>query len=116
MTVVPGFVEADPTLFEPFLRSALGFVLRLADPGARVTMTADGHGLEVTGQGAGLFDRPIERPFTSPGRATSGGKRTPGAALGLMVARQVADAHGWQLDVQQRSGSVTVRSRWNLRA
>jgi signal transduction histidine kinase len=116
ISTAAGLVEADPTLLEPFLKSALGFVLRLAEAGAVVDLSADEAGLEITGRGPGLFDRPLERPFTSSGRATSSGKRTPGAALGLVVARRIADAHGWKLYVHQRPGTVTVRACWRHHA
>ncbi len=105
-------VEADPTLFDAFIRSALGFVFKLADVGASVEVAADAAGLEVTGRGPGLFDRPIDRPFTTPGRATTGGKRTLGAPLGLMTTRRIADTHGWRVRLQQRAGVLVVKVCW----
>jgi signal transduction histidine kinase len=110
--LAPAEITGDPSLVEPLVRSVLGAVFKLADAGAAISVETHASGLVVRGHGPGLFDRPLDRPFTSPGRSTASGKRTPGAALGLMLARKVTDAHGWRLSVERLRGEVTVAVCW----
>lgn len=106
-------IEVDESLLEPFCKNLVGHFLRMADSGASVSveLRADG-ALVVTGQGPGLFSQHPENPFTTLARSTAAGKRTPGVGLGLFLAKKVADAHGWPIEVTVRDGVVRAEVRW----
>lgn len=88
-------VEVDVPLVDAFVRNFVGAVFRMADPGASISLVLRRSGLRVRGAGPGQFRQLLDRPFTTLARSTSSGKRTPGAALGLFLAKKIADVHGW---------------------
>ena len=61
-----------------------------------------------TGVGIGEADQAAHLPGVPPGRARSGARRTDGAGLGLTIAREIAQAMGGDITVEQPR-SATAR-------
>jgi len=106
--LVEVFVESDQTLLQAFVRNFVGAFFRMADKGAEISVTLTPASLVVRGVGPGLFQQRLDRPYTTLARSTSSGKRTPGAALGLFLAKKIADAHSWPLHLTQVDGVLTA--------
>ncbi len=109
MSLEEAIVEVDVPLLDTFVRNVVGAVFRMADPGASIAVSLRGDGLDVRGAGPGQFRQLLDRPFTTLARSTSSGKRTPGAALGLFLAKKIADVHGWRVDLGPDGDGFIVR-------
>lgn len=110
-------VLAEPPLLEAFAKNLVGHAFRLADAGAAISVRLDPAdlALEVRASGPGLFKQPSQQPFTTLARSTAAGKRTPGAGLGLYLAKKIADAHGWRLVMRQDAQEgLVVRASWGV--
>ena len=71
--------------------------------------TDDDVSIEVSDRGEGIAEEDVEavfRPFhrLQPARH----RKTGGSGLGLTIARQLADKHGWTLQLLPREGGGTV--------
>lgn len=92
----PATVEADPTLLDLLVRSALGDLLEdgAGDASVRVGALADGRGFFLTGGG-------------SDGARELGARSAdgPGDVVGL-----VADAHGWTVRVGDGGAGIEVQT------
>jgi signal transduction histidine kinase len=76
-------------LFENLFRNAVEH----AGPGVTVTVGATGNGFSVADDGPGIEPAARERVF-EPGRSETGG-----TGLGLVVVEQIAEAHGWTVEL-----------------
>jgi two-component system, OmpR family, sensor histidine kinase BaeS len=61
--------------------------------------------VRVEDHGPGIPPDQQRLVFEKFGRVNSGGRSKPGAALGLFIARSIAEAHGGTLDVRSDPGS-----------
>ena len=107
-------VTAEPPLLDAFVKNLVGHAFRLADAGATIHVrVAPDHALEVSARGSGLFGAPPRQPFTTLSRSTAAGKRTPSVGLGLFLAKKIADAHGWLLEVRATAEpGLSIRASW----
>ncbi|HHH43371.1 MAG TPA: HAMP domain-containing protein [Gammaproteobacteria bacterium] len=64
--------------------------------------------IQVLDRGTGIPERDIEAVFRPFHRLESSrSRRTGGSGLGLSIARQLADAHGWSITLSAREGGGT---------
>jgi signal transduction histidine kinase len=61
--------------------------------------------VSVSDHGPGIALEEQRLIFEKFGRVNSGGRSTPGAGLGLFIARSIAEGHGGSLDVRSDPGS-----------
>lgn len=97
-------LTGDPARLGDLFQNVIGNAVDAAGPGGRVTVTITSDAVEVTDSGPGppaaiagkLFD-----PFVTG--------KDQGIGLGLAVAKQAADAHGWRLSWRRESGATVFR-------
>jgi PAS domain S-box-containing protein len=87
-------VAADPERLVQLLENLLGNAVDHADHEVRVTVTDGGRAIAVEDDGPGVPPDERERIF-EPGYTTS----EDGHGFGLAIARNIARAHGWSLEV-----------------
>ncbi len=88
------------------LRILLGNLIRNAcfyTPRGRIRVTVDAHGVAIEDSGVGLdpdqLDRACERGFRGP--------VSPGAGIGLSLARRLCERNGWRLVLESVKGDGT---------
>ena len=113
----PMAVLADPAALRRALANLIGNAVKYAGSARVATRLENGQAVvAVEDDGPGLADADIEslfEPFARGERSRS--RETGGAGLGLTVARQVARAHGGDIDLIPRpEGGLTARLRLPL--
>jgi len=92
---------AEPDLVNQLVRSLIGHALKASRPGQLVEVElsrVEGDIALVVREGASAGPDDDEgSPFVTFRRSTSEGKYLPGVAIGLPLAKRIADAHGWSL-------------------
>jgi signal transduction histidine kinase len=96
-------IMGDPVLLDRVLTNLLENALRYAGPGDRVELegvrTEDGLRVSIDDSGPGIPAHEHERIFDRFSQINSD-RSTPGAGLGLAVARAIARLHGGDLTVE----------------
>ncbi|WP_276260248.1 PAS domain-containing protein [Haloglomus litoreum] len=87
-------VAADPERLVQLLENLLVNAVEHAEQEVRIGVEADGHAITVADDGPGVPPDDRERVF-EPGYSTS----EDGHGFGLAIARNIAEAHGWSLEV-----------------
>ena len=98
----PGpLVEADPIRLRQILTNLVGNALKFTERGGRIWVEIGSRRTDITvtvhDTGIGIAPEDLERaflPFEQVSRTS-----TPGAGLGLAIARSLAELHGGQLEV-----------------
>lgn len=91
-------VRADPELAGSLLENLFRNAIEHGDAGTvRVTVTDDG--FVVGDDGTGIADAELDRLFERGYTTTD-----DGTGLGLAIVSDVADAHGWTVDVSESDG------------
>ncbi len=117
VTVVPGSpvaVVADGPRLEQVVRNLLDNAVRVTPRGGRVTVTlrddAAGPGLAVSDAGPGIPAADRARIFERFATLDPARGRAGGAGLGLAIAREIVQAHGGTIRVEDREphGSTFV--------
>lgn len=99
-------LTGDPARLGDLFQNVIGNAVEAAGPGGCVTVTiaADGRAVEVADTGPGppaaIADRLFD-PFVTG--------KDQGIGLGLAVAKQAADAHGWRLAWRRADGATVFR-------
>lgn len=105
-------VEGEPELVRQMLRSILGHALRAAPRGARATLRVSGgaDGIRVTlrDDGPPTAEEESAATLVAFRRSTSDGKYLPGAAIGMLIAKKIADAHGWGMSARRSDDGWNV--------
>jgi NtrC-family two-component system sensor histidine kinase KinB len=105
-------VLVDPARIGHVFTNLLTNAMKFTDAGGRVTVSVRGEGsdrnrFEVADTGVGIpaeyLPRVFDRFFRVPGSVTG----TPGAGLGLAIAREIVQVHGGQIDVRSTPGEGT---------
>ena len=69
----------------------------------------DGGVVEIMDRGPGIPPDEVESAFQPFQRLETGQKlRASGSGLGLAIARQLADRHGWTIELVPREGGGTI--------
>jgi signal transduction histidine kinase len=92
-------VFADPTRLEQVLRNLLDNAIKYSPEGSlivlRVKRASDGFLFSVADQGGGIAPEHLNRLFERHYRVDDGdGGKVKGTGLGLLIARQIVNAHG----------------------
>ncbi|MGI6662851.1 MAG: sensor histidine kinase [Bacillota bacterium] len=92
-------VYADPTRLEQVLRNLLDNAIKYSPEGSlivlRVKRTKGGFLFSVADQGGGIAPEHLNRLFERHYRVESGdARKVKGTGLGLLIARQIVNAHG----------------------
>lgn len=101
-------VEADPELVALALRQLVDNSLKYSPPGAAIALRAqaagDGIEIRVSDGGPGIPAQERERVFEKFYRRRGVRERVPGSGLGLYIAREIARAHGGELEIEDGEG------------
>ena len=93
-------LQADPQLLERLLGNLISNAIRYSG-GTRVGLAYDGHILTVRDNGAGIPEASLPDLFERFYRVDQSRSRaTGGLGLGLAIAQEIAEAHGWSLRAQ----------------
>jgi len=107
------WVNGDPNRIEQVLMNLLDNAIRHAPGSAPIDLRVMAQGpwaiLEVEDRGPGIPASELPNLFTRFYRPPSGdGRRESGLGLGLYIVRELAIAHGGQVDVRSVKGEGTV--------
>ncbi len=109
---VPGlpFVDADLGLVERLLENLIGNALRHTPAGGRVRVRAQaeaaGVRAEVQDSGRGIAAGDLPHVFERHFRGSEG-SASPGAGLGLAIARRIVELHGGAIGAESTPGTGT---------
>ena len=95
------FLTGDRARMLQVLQNLLINAVQSMPHGGEVRMRVDGAGLEIADDGLGFSDAVLARfgePFYS--------EREGGMGLGLAVSKEIIEAHGWRIELINRSGAV----------
>jgi signal transduction histidine kinase len=107
-------VPADPSRLERIFANLIGNAVKYSDPATPISVTAalgpQGYEIAVSDRGPGIAPEELPRIFDRfyRGRSASG----DGLGLGLHIVRQLARAHGGEVQAESRVGvgsTFTVR-------
>lgn len=110
----PPTLRIDSALVERAIANLVRNAVSVSPRGAAVRVTIDVHDerrvvrVEVNDDGPGLSDAVASRIF-QPFNSAQVADRPAGIGLGLSLAREVARAHGGDLDLTRRARSTTFR-------
>jgi PAS domain S-box-containing protein len=106
-------IEADPDRLHQVLLNLLGNAIKFSDPGSNVTVRArrrDGNLLvQVLDNGSGITEADREHLFERFYRG-EGEKAHGGSGLGLYISRQIVEAHGGRIWMENRPGGGSTFS------
>ena len=106
-------VDGEPRRLEQIVVNLLSNALRYTDPGGRVDVAVRPEGdravLEVSDTGIGIAEEDLPRVFTRFWRGEKSRSRaTGGAGIGLSIVKELARAHGGQVEVESAPGEGSV--------
>lgn len=110
-------IQADRARLLRVLRNLLSNVARYTPAASGLELSGRAEGaevlIEVADRGPGVAEEELERLFEPFYRAeASRSRRTGGLGLGLMLVRQIVEAHGGRVEALNREGGgLTVRIR-----
>lgn len=102
----PGTVYADPARIEQAARNLLLNAIQACGKGGKVELAAEPKGFKVIDNGSGVSDEFMARMFT-PFSTT----KPDGTGLGLCSVKQIVDAHGGVVMVEQLPVGTAFRVR-----
>ena len=104
----PTFARADPDAVERAISNLLDNAAKWSPPGGTVHLTVAHGAVTIADEGPGIepedLPRIFDRFYRSP-RARS----QPGSGLGLAIVRQIAEAHGGSVTVEQSTQGTTMK-------
>jgi K+-sensing histidine kinase KdpD len=102
-------VRADRERLRQLLLNLLTNAVKYTVAGDEIEVTAQAQNgrlaVRVRDHGPGIPPEEQRLVFEKFGRVNHGGKSTPGAGLGLFIARSIAEAHGGTLEVESALGA-----------
>ncbi len=106
-------VDGEPRRLEQIVVNLLSNALRYTDPGGRVDVAVRPEGdravLEVSDTGIGIAEEDLPRVFSRFWRGEKSRSRaTGGAGIGLSIVKELARAHGGQVEVDSAPGEGSV--------
>lgn len=101
--LVPVTLPAHPQLVQILAGNLIGNALRHTTRG-EIRVELDEQGLAVSDTGSGIAAEDLPR-LMQPGER---GRESPGAGLGLYIARKVCERYGWRLSLTVRPEGGTV--------
>lgn len=110
--LAPGcIVEADPILLHQLLQNLSSNALRYNVPGGFVRFVLERHPgrfeVTVANSGPGIAESDRDKIFQRFHRADSARNRSEGTGLGLAIAREIARAHGGELELDRATADET---------
>lgn len=106
-------MRGDPTLMRELVKNLVDNAIRYTPEGGRVTvrLTAPGEApaIEVEDSGEGVAEADRERIFDPFHRLAS--SKQPGVGLGLSIVRDIARAHGAEIELADGAGGIGLRVR-----
>ncbi|HLV68644.1 MAG TPA: HAMP domain-containing sensor histidine kinase [Polyangiaceae bacterium] len=112
----PVIVRADALRLEQVVSNLLSNAIKYSPKGGLVSVSVCAAGAEavvsISDQGVGIAPEEVPRVFEPFRRGSGTAESTPGAGLGLSIARRIIDAHGGHIDVES---TVDVGSTFRVR-
>lgn len=106
-------VRGDPTLMRELVKNLVDNAIRYTPEGGRVSVrlsaTDEAPAIEVEDSGEGVAAADRERIFDPFHRLAS--SKQPGVGLGLSIVRDIARAHGAEIELADGAGGVGLRVR-----
>jgi len=96
--------EADRGAVFALVKNLVENAIQHAAAGAVVAFTVDAAGLCVRNPGDAIPDEHLDKLFTRFWRGPA--RRDTGAGLGLAICQEIAQAHGWRIEVRNVQGGV----------
>ncbi len=97
---VPENLQGDQSALFALLKNLVENALQFSPRQACVTITLQRNSVQIADQGPGIPAQDLPRLFERYWR--SGQRKHVGAGLGLSICHEVAQAHGWHIEVQSR--------------
>ena len=106
-------MRGDPKRLLRVLGNLIQNAGKYAPAGTPITVVLEGTGLRVQDQGGGVPPGELERLFTPFYRGSkSSTHQGKGLGLGLMLVRQVVEAHGGRVEARHREGGGLEIGVW----
>jgi two-component system sensor histidine kinase MprB len=107
----PSTVRGDPARLDRAVRNLLDNAAKWSPPGAAIEVDVRGGEVAVRDHGPGIADEDRPHVFDRFYRSAAA-RGLPGSGLGLAIVRQVAEAHGGRVEVEQPpDGGTRMRLR-----
>ena len=103
----PVLVEGRPNLLERAVSNLLDNAAKFSDHGSPIEVLVEAGNVRVTDHGVGIPDHEKSRVFDRFYRASEA-RTLPGSGLGLSIVKQVAEAHGGTVFVEDADGGGSV--------
>lgn len=102
-------LQADPKLLERLLGNLISNAIRYSQ-GTQITLTYDGSMLSVQDNGRGIPEESLPDLFERFYRVDESRSRaTGGLGLGLAIAKEITEAHGWSISAENiRPGATFI--------
>jgi len=106
-------VRADEGLAAQLVANLIGNAVKFTPPGGQVSVTLSKGALRVSDNGPGIAPEDLPHVFERFYQA-DGSRSQEGHGLGLAIARNIAEVHGWRLTAESQPGhgstfTVTLR-------
>lgn len=97
-------IEADKKKFREVMDNLVGNAYKYTKEG-KITIAADEQSLTVSDTGIGIPEKDLPYIFERFYRVDkSRSKETGGLGLGLAIAKEIVEAHGWSISVESKEG------------
>jgi signal transduction histidine kinase len=97
--VIASVIKADRSALFILLKNLVENAINVTPAGGRVTVSVDGSSIRVSDEGHGIDPEHLPFLFQRFWRAPD--VQHDGAGLGLAICKEIAGAHGWQINVRR---------------